>query len=168
MTLFETSHCAALCSIVTMCLVGCGGAPASTPPPSRACTDIGCSDGLRVELAPATGSWAPGSYVFAIVTPTGTTTCEGALPLPACETGRAFRCAGPPVLITESGCALPAEAHGFSTLELAAGPPAVTITISKDGVELVRRELAPSYQTTSPNGPGCEPTCRQASETLRW
>jgi len=149
-------------------VANCTGTTPEPSSPGHACTDIGCVDGLHVTLAPSGGLWTKGHYTFEITTPLGTTTCEGALPLPACEAGRALSCSGPPVSIGESGCALPPDQHGFASIDLASGPADVTIVIRKDGAELVRKSITPGYRVTSPNGPDCEPTCRQASDTLAF
>lgn len=133
-----------------------------------ACTTIGCVDGLSLELAPPGGTWAPGKYVFEVTTPAGTTRCEGALPLPACESGPALACSGPPVSIGESGCALPKDQHGFSTLDLPTGPAHVEVAITHEGKPLTRFVLDPTYRTVQPNGPTCEPTCRQANASIKW
>ena len=147
-------------------VANCTGTTPEPSSPGHACTDIGCVDGLHVTLKPAGGLWTKGRYTFEITTPLGTTTCEGALPLPACEAGRALSCSGPPVSIGESGCALPAEQQGFASIDLASGPTQASIVIRKAGTELVHRTIKPDYRVSSPNGPGCEPTCRQASDTL--
>lgn len=149
-------------------LASCASETPDPHSPPRACTDIGCVDGLRIELQPGSGHWDKGEYAFEIETPAGKTVCKGSLPLRACEGGPSLHCEGPQVMIGESGCALPAEQHGFSTIELASGPASATIVIARDGTELARKTTAPAYRVSTPNGPGCEPTCRQASDTLRW
>jgi hypothetical protein len=157
-------------ALLATAALACGGAslPSSPGSADRPCTAIGCLDGLHVEVTPPGGAWAPGAYSFEIVTPAGTTTCAGTLPLPACDAGPSLRCSGPPVSIGESGCALPAAQHGFAGIDLGDGPATIAIAISKDGAELTRQTFTPSYRTVSPNGPTCGPTCRQASEALRW
>ncbi len=155
-------------SVLATTAIACAGAAPSPAAPDLPCTAMACLDGLRIELAPAAGTWGKGSYTFEVVTPAGTTTCEGSLPLPACDAGAALRCSGPPVSIGESGCALPAEQQGFASLELNEGPATFAVTIRKDGAELAKQTFTPAYRTVSPNGPQCGPTCRQASDTLRW
>jgi hypothetical protein len=75
--------------------------------------------------------------------------------------------AGERIGIGESGCALPAEQHGFSELRVGGAPATkVTITVSRDGNELVKKTLTPQYKTSQPNGPGCPPVCHNASDAL--
>jgi hypothetical protein len=141
---------------------------ASSSPPQTGCTEIGCNDGLTVTFAPNSG-WAPGSYRFVVDIDGQTTTCEGMLPLKDCDVGPSLQCspASGRLGIGESGCALPPAQQGFSELHLGV-PPAqsVTITVSRDGSELVQKTLTPQYKTSQPNGPNCEPVCQTASETL--
>lgn len=152
--------------LVLSCMNCGGGTPGPTDPVrGGACTSMGCEDGLHVALSPDSG-WPAGAYRFVIVADGQTTVCEGALPLRACEQGASLKCDRPGVMIGESGCALPAAQHGFSSLQLAAGPANVVATIERDGKELVRKSIAPAYRETHPNGPSCPPSCRQASDAI--
>ncbi|HEY6559292.1 MAG TPA: hypothetical protein VI072_18535 [Polyangiaceae bacterium] len=144
---------------------GDGAGPNPVAPPLHACTEIGCIDGLHVTLTPA-DSWPAGAYVFDIETEGGSTTCRGSLPLPPCGT-QGLTCTGQPVQIGESGCALPAAAHGFSTLTFSSAPKRVHVRITRDGQLVAARELAPAYRRAQPNGPGCEPVCTTASDTFK-
>ena len=132
------------------------------------CTAIGCLDGLRVDLTPTSG-WKMGSYRFDIEIDGVVTTCEGSLPLKPCTGGPSLQCtpAGQRVVISESGCALPTEQHGFSQVSISdTAAKSVTIKVSRDGTPLVSKTLAPRYITSEPNGPGCPSTCTNASEML--
>ena len=125
---------------------------------------MGCVDGLHIDLSPDV--WQAGSYRFVIVADGTQTVCEGSLPLRACEQGPSLSCKGKGVLIGESGCALPAAQHGFSDIHLQAGPTNVTVTIERDGAEMVRKTFTPTYQDAMPNGPDCPPVCRQAGDRI--
>jgi hypothetical protein len=143
--------------------------PPSSPAPApaaRACTEIGCVDGLRIALEPS-ARWPAGEYRFDFVVDGRPASCTGKLPLPACEQGGALTCTGVPVQIGESGCALPASEHGFSDVGLTSSPARVKITISRDGQPIAERELSPVYQRSQPNGPDCPPVCNSASDTWR-
>ncbi|MFW5739719.1 MAG: hypothetical protein ACOC1F_05075 [Myxococcota bacterium] len=150
--------------------VGCAGnapapkEPAPNEPVSGECTEIGCTDGLHIDLRAA--DWEPGAYRFVVDADGRTTTCAGSLPLRPCDAGSSLRCDGDDVLIGESGCALPAHEQGFSDMELPAGPAAVRIIIEHDGAVLADAKLSPEYQRTQPNGPGCPPVCNQARATV--
>jgi hypothetical protein len=145
--------------------------PVPTDPP-RACTLIGCEDGLHVRLQPDSG-WPPGSYRFSIAADGRQAICRGALPLPPCSSGRALTCepAGM-VTIVESGCALPAAAHGFSEIvfDPALRPGTVVVTIERgdDGREGVAASahIAPEFRTVHPNGVDCPPACTQAQAVV--
>jgi hypothetical protein len=160
-------------SVVLVSLAGCGAgnnkgegtAPHPLAPAPRACTEIGCIDGLHVTLTPA-DSWPAGAYTFEIRTDAGSTSCRGALPLPACGTP-GLTCTGQPVQVGESGCALPDAAHGFSSITFSSAPKQVQLRITRDGQPVVERELQPTYRRVQPNGAGCEPVCTTASETVR-
>lgn len=153
----------------TGCSAGNNEAPRAEPPaphPSpRACTEIGCIDGLHVTLTPGE-RWPAGAYAFDIQTDGGSTSCRGSLPLPPCGTP-GLSCSGQAVQIGESGCALPAAAHGFSTLTFPSTPKRVHVRITRESEAIAERELQPVYQRVQPNGPGCEPVCTTAGETLR-
>lgn len=122
--------------------------------------------GLKVSLSPAQ-SWAPGTYRFTLQADGQTETCTGSLPLPPCDQGRALACTGPALArIGESGCALAATAQGFSSIDLDSSPAQLSVQIERDGRVIGSASLAPTYLTLRPNGPACEPVCRQASATI--
>ena len=155
----------AVCGALSACAAS-GSPPGSSPAPPahtdslHACNEIGCADGLVIDLSP-NASWAPGQYRFTIVTDGQTTVCEGALPLPACEKP-GLRCTTNVAMIGESGCAIEPAAHGFSDIRIASKPQSVTVKIERDGQTIVDHTLAPTYQRSQPNGPGCPPVCDNA------
>ncbi len=167
-----TRHPLSALAPIVVFAAACGAplAPAAPDgdPPDAPCPMMGCIDGLTIELAPPGGQWAPGAYVFQVKSTEGTTSCEGSLPLPACDQGRALRCTGPTVSIGEVGCALPPDQHGFAGIDLPGGPLLVEISIQKDGQPLASAELDPDYRTESPNGLRCGPVCEQASGRVSW
>ncbi len=139
-----------------------GGSNGGSP---HACTGIGCVDGLFISFGRGI-EWAHGTYVFSLNADGVEQTCKGMLPLPPCASGRALACVGDVAMISESGCALPASQHGFGDIQLRSGPSKVTVRIERDGVVLADETLVPTYRTSQPNGPNCEPICRQASATI--
>lgn len=170
-------------------LNGCAAGPASSgagangaeapggaaPGDGRACTEMGCVEGLTIDLQSPSG-WAPGAYRFDIELDQDKVSCEVTLPLRACDAGPSARCTlhpgeGPSerVMISESGCALPPAQHSLPTLSIRGEPARVRVAVSRDGAQLASEELTPAYRTVTPNGPGCEPVCRQAhgAVTLR-
>lgn len=129
-----------------------------------ACTLIGCQDGLTIEVQAS--AWAPGTYVFDMTADGKSRRCEAKLPLPACDV-QALTCTGDvEAQISVSGCALPAGSQGFGPITFRSGPANVEVAISRDGTSLGKGSFRPTYQTSRPNGPRCEPVCRQAEGRL--
>jgi hypothetical protein len=128
------------------------------------CTLIACENGLNVDLEPGS-NWPAGTYTFAIEADDARVTCRGSLPLPPCSAGSAVTCDTPALVsIAESGCALPASAHGFSQIrfESRLRPKRVVVGIARNDSVVARAELAPEFLRAEPNGPGCPPICTQA------
>ena len=61
---------------------------------------------------------------------------------------------------------LPPEQHGFSDIQISGTPTKIQLTIEHAETVLHSSEFAPTYVTTRPNGPECEPECRSASTEL--
>jgi hypothetical protein len=136
--------------------------PGPQDPGGKVCTQMGCIDGAHLNLAKVT-PWTAGNYSFAVELDGTLVTCTGALPLPACEQGAALRCdVEGKVQIGESGCALPPEQHGFSDIQISGDPAKIKLTILREDQPLYSGELTPTYVTSRPNGPDCEPVCRGA------
>lgn len=155
--------------LAVTCFVSCSKdqpGPAQPGPGDRACTMMGCVDGLRLEFI-VTGKWIPGRYNFAFDLDGEKVTCTGSLPLKSCDDGPSLTCdpAGK-VQIGESGCALPPESHGFTDVQIHGSPRAVTMNISNDDKPLIEAKMTPNYTTTRPNGEGCEPVCNSANEKI--
>lgn len=132
--------------------------------PQQACTEIGCLDGLTISTS-LDYVWKPGKYNFDFLIDGRAVKCTGALPLKPCET-HSITCSEEGVMITESGCALPADAQGFGDIMLGSGPRTIKLTITRDGESIAAGNWAPKYQTSQPNGPACGPVCRQATVKL--
>lgn len=155
--------------------IGCGASapPGEVPaePPlhgdsPRACTEMGCIDGLAIDFEPSSG-WTPGAYELAITLDGQLTTCTGVLPLSSCD-APSFQCTSDAVQVGESGCALDAPAHGLSGLQIdrSSQPKQVDIAISRDGSEITRASFSPTYRRVQPNGDGCPPICHQSVQRL--
>lgn len=156
-----------LTGVSALALTGCaksdggGKSPGSNPP--RACTEMGCLDGLRIELK--SDAWPDGVYRFEVEADGASIVCQGSLPLPACGTA-AITCDQGGVIVGESGCALPPAQHSFSELIFEGAPERVSLNVEHEGAIRVTHEVQPEYRTVTPNGPDCEPTCTQASLVL--
>lgn len=154
----------------TLALSGC--APGSdgssdgiaTAPAGRACTQIGCQDGLVIRVLPAE-AWPHGEYRFDIEQDGARVVCTGTLPLPSCDR-RALACDAAEPVITESGCALEPAAHAFGDVMFATTPAEVAVVVTRDGKQVGAGRWRPVYQTIQPNGPGCEPICTNAAVEL--
>jgi hypothetical protein len=152
-----------LVAAVPAIALGCSpGGDAS--PPGRACTTIGCQDGLVVRVLP-TEAWPPGEYRFDIEQDGARVTCTGTLPLPPCDR-RGLACDAPAPMIVESGCALEPAAHAFGDVIFSTTPAEVSIVVTHQGQQVGAGRWRPVYQTSRPNGPGCEPVCTEASVDL--
>jgi len=130
----------------------------------NACTDIGCRNGYNLDVSPSSG-WTAGTYSFELDLDGRAITCQGSIPLKACGE-RSFSCDADDVRLGESGCALPANAQGISNIAFEGFPLALSVRILRDGSEIANSQLTPTYRAGQPNGPGCEPICCSASETL--
>ncbi len=156
-------------------LVGCAPAertakpqPPSPPGPEPiSCTSIGCQNGLEIEFVRA--AWPSGDYRIGVDVDGKTTTCEGSLPLKACDAGASFVCSGTPgVTLGESGCALPAASHSLSGLSLETTTASqVTLTLEHAGALIGTTTFQPEFSDVRPNGPDCPPLCRNAGRRLR-
>lgn len=128
------------------------------------CTQIGCVDGITISISPDY-QWKPGIYAFNFTIDGKSIKCKGTLPLASCE-GHNLTCDGEGVLITESGCALPPDAHGFGDIMLESSGSSLALNISRDGQSIAHGNWRVQYNTSQPNGAGCGPICRQATVTL--
>lgn len=157
------------CGVLVVCLFACGGAtttdaPGSPAPPAgggeKVCTDIGCVEGLAIDLF---GSWASGSYVFTMVADGATNTCKGSIPLPPCDSGSGVQCTSKLSSVAEAGCARELSQQGFPGVRFRASPVSASLRIERDGAVLADQVFSPHYREFPRD---CEATCRQASESL--
>lgn len=131
----------------------------------RACTEIGCSDGLTLNVDPGY-QWKWGFYEFSFLIDGRSVSCKGQLPLKKCEDGPSFRCSSDIIQIGESGCALPESAHGISMVQINDNPRRILINVRRGGENVITRTLTADYKESQPNGPGCGPVCTSASYNL--
>lgn len=99
-----------------------------------ACTEIGCSDGLNVELSGA----LPPTFVVAVL---GEDQVLGRVDCPS-----------------SAACGRHLFFEG-----VAAQRVRVVVTVAGRSRSF---ERTPEWRSTRPNGPGCEPVCRQATITV--
>lgn len=135
----------------------------------RSCTEAACHTGVFVTLTPSQSDWLPGDYQFVVDADGAVTTCEGSLGATPCKGQLYLPCtpANFNVLVEDAGCSLPTRRRAFSMISVrGAAFKQVAITVRRDGLELVRQTLIPSYLTFEPNGHECGPTCLQGPVTL--
>lgn len=134
--------------------------------PEIACTEIGCQNGLTLTVPPDM-TWEDGRYAFLFQIDGKAIKCWGKLPLPKCEDGPALVCDPIGIVtITESGCALPRSAHGFSDIHIATKAKTVALRMMHGNTTILGRTYRPVYETLRPNGPNCAPVCNSASLPL--
>ena len=145
-------------------LLLCGGQPGCS---SKACTLIGCGPAFQVtyQVAGGQSAWSPGVYNVTVTADGSTTSCDVTLPLGDCQTS-SLQCTGNPDWSFDyGGCALPPEQHRIYGVTFWAAMPAnVEIVFSRDGVPLGEGTFTPTYRSSQPNGPECDPTCHGAPE----
>jgi hypothetical protein len=137
---------------------------ASPAQAQQACTEMGCMNGLTIDV-PLDYRWQPGAYVFDFNLDGKAVRCTGSLPLKSCDQP-SITCSAEGVMIMESGCALPKNGHGFGMITIDSSPASASIKITRSGQMIAQNSWKPAYQITRPNGPRCEPTCRQATVSL--
>ncbi|MCA9715945.1 MAG: hypothetical protein KC468_14805 [Myxococcales bacterium] len=159
-------------------LSGCAG---SGP---KACTEIGCGPSLSIQLTKLS-AWAPGRYAFTIKHDDAQTECAVELPL-RCDAPAP--CGGAEVQLGLSGCALDPAEHAITEIEFINAPAQVNISVSYSAGDqaagvgadadadagadanapegLGDAEFAPTYRSSRPNGPECDPECKSAAAQL--
>jgi hypothetical protein len=118
-----------------------------------ACGDAGCLPGLSVELS---GTWPEGQYELAYSADDIQGSCTAVF-LGSGELDLASSCTNGQVFPGRNG--KPAVMF-YSTAER------IEVAVSREGTELVRRTYEPEYEENEPNGDFCDPTCKNAADTL--
>jgi hypothetical protein len=159
-------------------LPGCGG---------HACTEVGCSDGLVVQVRRPTSEWAPGAYGLELAFDGHAITCAFTLPadFPATGSVKEIPCQGSvgapgfSVILDQDSICDTVQRGGSETFvcqpvpnrySLRAGlygtPATAKLVLGLDDGVLLDTELTPTYEESRPNGPDCGPVCRQATVDL--
>lgn len=157
-----TFHLGALAAAAAVLLAACGSSQLPIIG-QKACTEIGCENGVRVDFTYR----EPGSYTVVVVVDGVSTTCEATLPLPR---GASEPCDREAVLLALIGSELPADQQSIGGLILpnATDAKSITVQVTRDGTLLGEKTFTPTYQVTpGPNGPDCEPKeCKLATTTF--
>jgi hypothetical protein len=134
---------------------GCHHPPAARAPAGAGtvfCTQIACSDELVVELRRDDGR-AP-AFALTVMRDGKTTTCAAPGP-------QEVRC-GPDVTSSIVG-----GDRAQQVVEIRGTPASVEIELRNGARVVGKKRFVPRYQQRQPNGPGCPPVCRQATEAWR-
>jgi hypothetical protein len=123
---------------------------------SKVCTLAGCIDGidLVLSLSGDAGTGLPAGEYSVVVMGDGlrsTTTCTVGATESHCTEGSntSFALVDSEIEILVNGA-----------------PASISVTITRDGMQLASRTLAPAYHDNKPNGPDCEPTCKYSQVTI--
>ncbi len=123
----------------------------------KGCTLIGCNTGMTVDFSKA--AWPAGDYEVAVELDGKTVTCKSTLPL-SCTSSQGCDDIG--VLLTESGCALDKSQHKLGGIAIVnATPGSVKVDVKFGGASIGSGSWSPVWKTTRPNGPDCDPECKQ-------
>jgi len=164
---------------VTATAAGCGGGSGSQP---RACTLIGCIDNFSASVQRADGSFPSGAHRVEVLADSVDSTCtftfspeaigSNGLLTADCPSGVTVNVAPATSCTTTSGAGSSSSqcnviAGQFQeTIVVNGAPKQVHAWQYVDDAAILDAAAAPSYTATSPNGPGCGPTCLHA--TASW
>jgi hypothetical protein len=163
-----------LLALVTIAIL----APAHTSC-SKTCTEIGCLTQFTAGISAAEASLPAGTHRIDVTADGALLSCTFAFPLetlpggglvsPRCSpglaasVGSAVECTE---VITSSAKSLrcvPIPDQIQESVQVTGTPSLVTVEQSVGGIAILQRSATPVYENSQPNGPGCEPICRQAS-----
>lgn len=119
----------------------------------RACTQMWCVEGYTLQLNAE--HWPAGQYAFKIIADDQVFNCEGSLPFNGCG-APAVTCSAEGIMIGESGCALPADTHGFASLQMTEIPDHIAVTIMGPAGSFMYEDKI-QKQCSYPNGEHCDP-----------
>jgi len=143
-----------------LCVLGC---ETLADDGGKSCTLIGCQSGLQVQLQRAT--WPAGSYSLNVILEDATpVVCIVTLPFASVSTGAS--CSAATVQLQTSGQAMGADQHALTGLWVQTTPAKVQLVLRRDGAVVLDQTLQPTYTTSRPNGPDCEPVCTQANQAV--
>jgi hypothetical protein len=146
---------------------------------TKICTEVACSDGFSATIRRADGSFPSGMHRLEALVDGVTHTCTFDFPLTTLPSGGTApaTCSGsvgvnvsPAVTCTEirtdqyvaQKCD-PIPGQFVETIFVARTPAQVHVWQYVDDAAILDAAVAPSYVDYAPNGPECEPVCRQAS-----
>lgn len=146
----------------------------------KQCTEIGCSDSFSIVAATADKRWAAGEYALALSVDGDEVSCAYTWSTtPPANGGTLFVQCGPTVTLSvepETECkettrgdavsqsCTPIPGQFRQRLTVQGTPARVDVVLRRDGGVVGERSFTPQYQTYHPNGEGCGPACRGATQ----
>jgi hypothetical protein len=131
----------------------------------KACTEIGCRSGFTIPIV-WDNALSPAKYKVELTVDGKKGQCEVRWPYKSCTEAAAVSCSGDVAFRLVTACKAnepPATGMVLGPIELDNTPEKVSLKIWRDKIMTYQRELTPTYKESRPNGPGCEPLCKQAS-----
>lgn len=125
---------------------------------------MGCRSGLSIPIV-WDNALSPAKYRLELTVDGKKGQCEVRWPYKSCSEMPAATCSGELAFNLATSCKAdepPATGMVLGPVELDNTPEKVALKIWRDKVMTYQRELLPTYKETRPNGPGCEPLCKQA------
>lgn len=133
---------------------------------THSCTLVGCVNGVSVTLGTGSGAWQEGEYAVELSLDDEQVSCAFAVPEDSPVTGSSTTLdCGPGItaLLMSRG----STANDFDVqLSSYSEPKTLTVSLSHDGAEILSSSPPVVYIESQPNGPDCEPVCRQARVEL--
>jgi hypothetical protein len=141
-------------------------------PEPKACTKIGCSSSLDVTFNPGKVGFAKGTYTIEAEADGKKGQCETKLPLPAClkegvKAGLNTRCSGDlPLTLEQPPCAEKDAPPTLGVLKIGDAPKGVKVKVINNKKPYGEQTISPKYKESRPNGPECDPVCKQGTEEM--
>lgn len=148
---------------------------------SHTCSEVGCQDQFSIVVQAASAALPAGTHRIDVTADGRALSCTFELPSSAQSGGTSLATCSPGLVLfvgPAQSCVestdgnirslkcMPIAGQTRESLQLTGTPSAVTFTQSVNGTILLQTEAKPTYKTSQPNGPDCEPTCRQATLEL--
>jgi hypothetical protein len=145
----------------------------------HSCTEIGCSDAATFSFRTPTGAWQDGEYTLAIRADGTDYDCSFAVPDDLPEMGQPTPLDCMPELaayvmpevtcmeirhddaVSQSCTVIPGQYYVEASI--LGTPETVSVSLERDAEVVVEENVVLDYQESRPNGPDCEPLCRQAT-----
>jgi hypothetical protein len=143
------------------------------------CPEIGCQDQFTATVHDANGALPTGMHALTVTAGGAVLRCVFTVPLPTrpgggtagldCPAGLQVQVIPKITCVTTStpsaktqSC-MPVAGELDELITVMGNPASLHVTQTVDGATYLDQTVTPTYTTSRPNGPGCEPLCSQAS-----